>query len=97
MNAGEACAVAYFRDFVYSVGPVFFATTVHKCCTPVNEAMSEISNRWHYFLSNSCINIFSVIIIIIIIIIIVNVSLFVCLFQCKPTALLRAPGSAQGG
>ena len=29
MNALEACAVAHFGDFVYSVGPVFFATTVH--------------------------------------------------------------------
>ena len=25
---------------------------VHKCCTPVNEAMSEISNCCHYFLSS---------------------------------------------
>ena len=28
---------------------------VHKCCTPVNKAMSEISNCCHYFLFNSCI------------------------------------------
>ena len=27
---------------------------VHKCCTPVNKAMSEISNCCHYFLSNPC-------------------------------------------
>ena len=30
MNAGEACAVAHFGDFVYSVGPVFFR---HYCTT----------------------------------------------------------------
>ena len=29
---------------------------VHKCCTPVNKAMSEISNCCHYFSSNTCIN-----------------------------------------
>ena len=29
---------------------------VHKCCTPVNKAMSEISYCCHYFLSNPCIN-----------------------------------------
>ena len=29
---------------------------VHKCCTPVNKAMSEISNWCHYFLSNPCKN-----------------------------------------
>ena len=28
---------------------------VHKCCNPVNKAMSEISNRCHYFLYNTCI------------------------------------------
>ena len=27
---------------------------VHKCCTPVNETMSEILNCCHYFLSNPC-------------------------------------------
>ena len=27
---------------------------VHKCCTPGNKAMSEISNCFHYFLSNPC-------------------------------------------
>ena len=27
---------------------------VHKCCTPVNKAISEISNCCHYFLSNPC-------------------------------------------
>ena len=27
---------------------------VHKCCTPVNKAMLEISNCCHYFLSNTC-------------------------------------------
>ena len=27
---------------------------IHKWCTPVNEAMSEISNCCHYFLSNLC-------------------------------------------
>ena len=27
---------------------------VHKCCIPVNIAMSEISNWCHYFLSNPC-------------------------------------------
>ena len=27
---------------------------VHKCCTPVNKAMSEISNCCHYFSSNCC-------------------------------------------
>ena len=45
MNAGEACAVAHFGDFVYSVGPVFFATTVHisgtmllyDCCEKEND------------------------------------------------------------
>ena len=29
---------------------------VHKCCTPVNKAMSEISNCWHYVLSNLCVS-----------------------------------------
>ena len=28
---------------------------VHKCCTPVNKAMTEILNCCHYFLSNPCI------------------------------------------
>ena len=28
----------------------------HKCCTHVNKAMTEISNCYHYFLSNPCMN-----------------------------------------
>ena len=30
---------------------------VHKCCNPVNKAMSEISNCCHYFLTNPCITV----------------------------------------
>ena len=30
---------------------------VHKCCTPVNKAKSEISNCCHYFLSNAYIHV----------------------------------------
>ena len=34
---------------------IILVLKVHKCCTPVDKAKSEISNCCHYFLSNPCI------------------------------------------
>ena len=31
-----------------------YINDIHKCCTSVNKAMSEILNCCHYFLPNSC-------------------------------------------
>ena len=41
-------------DELINKGGDFIEGTVHKCCTHVNKAMSQISNCCHYFLSNLC-------------------------------------------
>ena len=39
---------------VINKGATILKVGLHKCCTPVNKAMSEILNYCHYFLSNPC-------------------------------------------
>ena len=37
---------------VINKGAIIMKVGLHKCCTPVNKAKSQISNCCHYFLSN---------------------------------------------